>query len=404
MELLSPAGNLDKLKYAYLYGADAAYIGIRNFSLRQKADNFHDNEYEIIKELKGDKKLFGALNIFFHQKDLKNLEANLDYLGNYPFDAFIISDIGILPVLKKYFPNISLHLSTQANCLNSSAARMYRDMGFARLILGRETPLADISEIKQAVPEIEIETFVHGAMCLAYSGRCFLSRYMADRSGNQGSCSHSCRWNYRVLEEAERPGEYYPVETGDGFTTILSSKDLCMIDHLKALKEAGIDSLKIEGRMKSLYYTAVITRAYRKHLDTLLGRTESTEAELEAYKEELLKVSHREFSTGFYFDKEEIEAPTTKSYERTTVFLGTLGAASGPGEYKLDVKNKIVSGENIEFIGPDVLYLNDSDYTILDAHGLTSGEADHGKEYTIQTKLPVKPGYILRRDLRGLEK
>ncbi len=401
MELLSPAGNLDKLKYAYLYGADAAYIGIRNFSLRQKADNFHNQEYKEILEMKGDKKLFGALNIFFHQNDLLNLENNLDYLKEYPFDAFIISDIGVVPILKKHFPNVPLHLSTQANCVNSSAAKMYRDMGFSRIVLGRETSLNEIAEIKTRVPELELETFVHGAMCLAYSGRCFISRYMADRSANQGNCSHSCRWNYRLLEEAERPGEYYPVVEGDGFTTILSSKDLCMIDYLKELKEAGIDSLKIEGRMKSLYYTAVITRAYRKYLNSLeSGDTD----DLPAYREELEKVSHREFSTGFYFDKNEIESPTTKSYLRTTIFLGTLGDAVKSGEFILDVKNKIISGEELEFIGPDILYLRDSGYEILDKDGNPVSEADHGKEYTIKTTLPLKPGYILRREVKESEK
>ncbi|MBI9103646.1 MAG: U32 family peptidase [Spirochaetales bacterium] len=404
MELLSPAGNLDKLKYAYLYGADAAYIGIRNFSLRQKADNFHQDEFNEVKKLKGNKKLFGALNIYFHQRDIENLKNNIDYLKEYPFDAFIISDIGVVPILKGHFPDTPLHLSTQANCVNGSAARMYRDMGFSRVILGRETPLAEIASIKESVPDLEIETFVHGAMCLAYSGRCFISRYMADRSANQGACSHSCRWNYRVLEEAERPGEYYPVYEGDGFTSILSSKDLCMIDYLLDLKKAGIDSLKIEGRMKSLYYTAVITRAYRKHLDAVEGFSNVSEKELEEYKEELLKVSHREFSTGFYFDKEDIEAPTTKSYERTTVFLGTLGEPAENGAFHLEVKNKIVCGEELEFIGPDILYIKDCDYKIYDKHGLSVNEADHGKEYTIKTDKPLKTGYILRRKVRGLEK
>ena len=252
MELLAPAGNIEKLKYAYLYGADAAYIGILNFSLRQKADNFREEEHRRLAEIKGTKKLFGALNIYFHQQDIRRLEENLDYLALYPLDAFIISDIGILPLLQKRFPGIPLHLSTQANCVNSSAARIYRDLGFSRVILGRETPLDEIADIRAKVPGLELETFVHGAMCLAYSGRCFLSRYMADRSGNQGSCSHSCRWNYRVLEEAERPGEYFPVETGEGFTTILSSKDLCMIDYIPDMIQAGIDSLKIEGRLKGL--------------------------------------------------------------------------------------------------------------------------------------------------------
>jgi len=294
MELLAPAGNIEKLKYAYQYGADAAYIGIKNFSLRAKADNFGRNEVEYIKEIKGDKKLYCALNIFFHNEDIRKLEEQIEQFADYPFDAFIISDLGILNLLKKRFPEREMHLSTQANCVNGEAAKIYRDLGFSRLILGRETPLKDIYEIKKAVPEIELETFVHDAMCMSYSGRCFLSAMMTDRSANQGSCAHSCRWSYKVLEEKERPGEYYPIEEGENYTTIMSSKDLCMIDHIQELKDAGIDSLKIEGRMKSIYYAAVITRAYRKMIDCKNG---IVVPDLEGFREEIFKVSHRELNS-----------------------------------------------------------------------------------------------------------
>ena len=272
MELLSPAGSIEKLYYAYAYGADAAYIGIRNFSLRAKADNFKTDEHLEIKKIKKDKKLYVALNIFFHNSDLYNLEKSIDYISEYPVDAFIISDIGVLPLVKKYFPDTELHLSTQANCINTEAARIYRDMGFTRIIPGRELSLSEISEIKKALPDLEMEVFVHGAMCLAYSGRCFLSKYLADRSANQGDCAHSCRWQYRVLEESERQGEYFPVIEGENFTSVMSSKDICMIDHLEELKSAGVDSLKIEGRMKSIYYTAVVSRAYRKMIDSIGGK------------------------------------------------------------------------------------------------------------------------------------
>jgi len=393
MELLSPAGNVEKLKYAYLYGADAAYIGIRNFSLRQKADNFNEDEYKIIREIKGSKKLYGALNIYFHEADLENLDQNLDYIAEYPFDAIIISDIGMVRKLQKRFPGVELHLSTQANCLNSEAVKMYRDMGFSRVILGREASLSEIGKIKSAVPEVELECFVHGAMCLAYSGRCFLSAYMADRSGNQGLCSHSCRWDYRVLEEAKRPGEYYPIFEGDGFTSILSSKDLCMIDHLKELQDAGVDSIKIEGRMKSIYYTAVVTRAYRKAMEAL----ETGSIDTSAYRDELFKVSHREFSTGFFFNKKDIEKPTEKSYLRQYIFMGMIGQKTGENSWELIVKNQIIPGEALEYIGPDVLYLEDSSYTITDAEGLPVSQADHGKSYILKTDAPVEEGFIVRR-------
>ncbi len=231
-------------------------------------------------------------------------------LKNYPFDAYIVSDLGPAMLLKKTLgDNIRLHLSTQANTLNSGAIQAYKELGFSRIILGREVTLDDIKRIKDAVPEIEIETFVHGAMCMAYSGRCFLSAHLSDRSANEGDCAHTCRWKYNLLEKKEpkeyyieeetRKGEYFPVIEEDGYSTILSSKDLNMIDHLSELKEAGVDSLKIEGRMKSLYYVATVTRAYRKAIDVIEHGGDAKDALL--YKEELDSVSHREYSTGFFF-------------------------------------------------------------------------------------------------------
>jgi putative protease len=404
MELLSPAGNLDKLKTVYLFGADAAYIGIRNFSLRRKSDNFHQEEYEEIKKMKGDKKLYGALNIYFHHEDLKNLEDHIDYLSEYPFDAFIISDLGIIDTLQKHFPNVELHLSTQANCINREAAKVYAKLGFSRIILGRETPLDEIKRIKDVLPETELECFVHGAMCLAYSGRCFLSKYMADRSANQGFCAHSCRWEYRVLEEAKRPGEYFPIEESGGFTTILSSKDLCMIDHLKELQDAGIDSIKIEGRMKSSYYAAVITRAYRKHLDALNNPESVSREELDFYRDELFKVSHREFSTGFFFGKDEIESPNLIERLQTHQFLGSVGEEALPEEnhvyhkrFTLHLKNKICVGEELEIIGPDLPLAKTKEYRILNKDGLPLEEVNHNESCTLEIDLPLKPGYLLRR-------
>lgn len=395
IELLAPAGNSEKLAYAYRYGADAAYIGLKNFSLRARAENFHADEFARINELKGKKKLYAALNIFFHEQDLGSLEANLEYIAAYPLDALIVSDIGAARILKKAFPDTPLHLSTQANCINSEAVKSYRDLGFSRVILGRETALDEITRIKAAVPEVELEAFVHGAMCLAYSGRCFLSAYMADRSANEGFCSHSCRWNYRVLEESERPGEYYPVEEGENFTTILSSKDLCMIDHLQELRDAGVDSIKIEGRMKSIYYTAVVTRAYRKALDALIGEADS---HLEAYREELFNVSHREYSTGFYFGKDEIAVPTQKSYQRRFIFLGSLGARVDERLFELDVKNQIRNEDELQFIGPDTPFVAGNEWELFDQDMQLVEKADHGKAYYIKTALPVEEGFIVRKE------
>lgn len=339
MELVSPAGNLDKLYYAYTYGADAAYIGLKRFSLRVKADNFYENEYEKIialKEQNPGKRLFCALNISFHNKDIDQFLSELDYFRCYPIDSFIIQDIGMVPIIQKHFPNVALHLSTQANCINREAVKMYKSLGFKRVVLGREASLAEIKEIKDAVPEMELEVFAHGAMCIAYSGRCLMSAYMTGRSANSGFCSHSCRWEYNllsklpqsgqlVLEEKERPGEYFPVFEGDDFTAILSSKDLCMIDHLKEMKEAGVDSLKIEGRMKSIYYVALITRAYRKAIDALEGKISQQQAK--PFVDELYKASHREFGTGFFFRREDADKTTTGASDSPYELCASVGNA-----------------------------------------------------------------------------
>lgn len=395
MELLSPAGNLEKLRYAYQYGADAAYIGLRNFSLRARADNFHGEEQEEIRRIKGNRKLYCALNVFFHQADLRTLEDELELIASYPFDAFIVSDIGVVPTLRKRFPDTPLHLSTQANCLNASAARVYGSLGFSRIILGREVSLREIREIREAVPELELEAFVHGAMCIAYSGRCLLSSYMVGRSGNQGDCAHSCRWEY-ALQERKRPGESFPVVQGENFTTILSSRDLKMIDHLQELRDAGVDSVKIEGRMKSVYYTAVVTRAYRKQIDYVTGKIQDPET-VRPYVEELEEVSHREYSTGFYFGREEMEEHADGIYRRPYLFLGTIGEELSPGRFRLDLKNKIRRNEPVEYIGPDQPGSKDGAFRLFDEEGNEVEERDHGKETTIEPSLPVEPGFILRR-------
>jgi len=405
MELLSPAGNLEKLKYAYAYGADAAYIGIGSLSLRARADNFSADDVPLIRAVKGDKKLYAAVNKYFMNDGLARVEKEFDLVRQFPIDAFIISDIGLISLFRKHFPQTPLHLSTQANCTNAEAAKIYGDLGFERIILGREVPLKDIEEIKR-VSGLEIETFVHGAMCLAYSGRCFISRWMADRSGNEGDCAHACRWQYRLkesgdlyldMEESQRPGEYYSILEGDDFTTILSSRDLCMIDHLAELRNAGVDSLKIEGRMKSLYYTAVVTRAYRKHIDALeTGVTTG----LEAWRDELFHVSHREFSTGFFFGKENIESPTELSYQRDYLFLGTLGDRHPDGGYDIDVKNTFRCGEPVEYISPDVVSVIDSGFRIVDAQtGEERSQADHGKAYRFFPGTEIGPDAIIRKGI-----
>lgn len=411
MELLSPAGSFEKLQTAFTYGADAAYMGLKSFSLRTNAKNFEYDQAQQIRDLKAQfgKKLYCTVNIYFHEDDILKLKEQLKEMGNYPFDAFIISDIGILDTMKEAFPNAEMHLSTQANCINAKSARIYQNMGFDRIILGRETPLKDIRKIKDANPDLGIEAFIHGAMCMAYSGRCFLSSHMAGRSANQGDCAHTCRWNYRLaIEEEERPGRYYPINEEDGFTTIMSSKDLCMIDHLKDLRDAGVDSLKIEGRMKSTYYVASVTRAYRKALDHLYDPS----VEYKPYRDELFNVSHREFSTGFFFgngpvdvsddDKnvrvDDINVPTMEGYLRDYLFLGTVRDQVKPGVYALDIKNQIKEGSAIEFIGPDVLFLKDDNFKVLDQDFNEVEHIDHCKTGYLKTSLELKNGYIIRQE------
>ena len=399
IELLSPAGNYDKLRTAFSYGADAAYMGMTEFSLRRNAGNFPAEEIDKVRALKEatGKKLYCTMNILFHQRDMERIQTMADEIRSWPFDAFIISDIGLVPFLRKNFPERGIHLSTQASCLNSESVKMYRDMGFSRIILGREASIDDIRRMKDAVPDMELEAFVHGAMCMAYSGRCLLSAHLAGRSGNQGDCSHTCRWNYKLhyaLEEEERPGIYYPISEDEGYTTILSSKDLCMIDHVRELEDAGLSSLKIEGRMKSIYYVAVVTRAYRKALDNA--------PDAERYKRDLFDVSHREYTTGFFFSNgpvdtaSDVSRPTSYGYERNYLFLGSIGRKVAENTYEVDIRNQI-RPDGLEFIGPDVPLLCADGITLLDEEMNPVEKLDHGHTGYIRTSSPLKEGYIIRR-------
>lgn len=421
IELLSPAGNLEKLRLAFEYGADAAYLGFSDFSLRSNARNFSDRDLEAVIKLKKQtgKRLYCTLNMLFDEARLDSLKDQLTTFKSWPFDAFIISDLGLVPILEKAFQgNVELHLSTQASCTNSSSAAMYHRLGFTRVILGRETPLDDIKRIKDANPDLELEAFVHGAMCMAYSGRCLLSSHLAGRSANHGDCSHTCRWRYQMvadenlvqalgsgrlaLEEEQRKGVYYPIVEQDGYTTILSSKDLCMIDHLRELVDSGVDSLKIEGRMKSSYYVAVVTRAYRKALDALNTRDESWKQ----FREDLFAISHREYSTGFFFGHgpvdpamgEGIDKSTELGYIREYLFCGFIGEQVQEGIFKLELKNQIRSDMTIEYIASDIYRIEDNGFTLLDELMQPVSQADHGKIYYLKTDKPIRAGYIIRRE------
>ena len=400
IELLAPAGNREKLLTAFNFGADAAYMGMTNYSLRKNAGNFTAEELEDARKIKErfGRKLYCTMNILFSEDQIRDVEAFLPTLKDSPFDAFIITDLGLVDLFHKYLPDKELHLSTQASCINSSAAKLYHRLGFRRVILGREASLDDIKRIKDAVPELELEAFVHGAMCMSYSGRCMLSSFLTGRGANQGDCSHTCRWNYKLhyaLEEEERKGMYFPIEEQDGYTTILSSKDLCMIDHLDDLVASGLSSLKIEGRMKSIYYIALVTRAYRKALDK--------DPDFSLYRDDLFNVSHREYSTGFFYghdaiDVNDIDRPTSYGYQREYLFLGTVKDEVSPGIWSIDIKNQLRKGRQLEYIGSDVYRIEDNDFTLLDADFNPVEKLDHGKSGYIMSNKKLKSGYIIRSE------
>ncbi|MCI6673259.1 MAG: U32 family peptidase [Spirochaetaceae bacterium] len=390
-ELLAPAGNLEKLKIAFAYGADAAYMGLDEFSLRANAGNFTRDDLAEVAALKREsgKKLYCALNILFHEGQIEDLKRRLEEISEWPFDAFIVSDMGAAKVLRDNGKNdVELHLSTQASCTNSEACKVYRSLGFKRVILGRETPIDDIRRIRDANPDLDLEVFVHGAMCMAYSGRCLLSSFLVGRSGQQGDCAHACRWHYR-LEEQERPGEWYPIEEEKGYTTILSSKDLCMIDHLQDLEDAGVSSFKIEGRMKSPYYVAAVTRAYRKVMDG--------DPHAASYREDIFNVSHRPYCTGFFYGQGPVSTMDGGSYIRDYTFCGMIGDEVRPHVYSLDLRNQIKQGEQIEYLDPSRPTMVDTNFKLLDSSFEYVDQIDHCKVQYLETQEPVSKGDIIRR-------
>ena len=356
-ELLMPAGNVEKLKYAIKYGADAVYLGVVDFSLRA----MRKGELITLENLKTaistaqqmGAKAYLTLNIFGFNSDIKALESSMDIIADSNPDALIISDVGIMRLAKKYMPNTDIHVSTQANILNYEAVRFWQDMGATRAILARELPIKDVAEIKQRVPEMELECFIHGAQCVSFSGRCLLSDYMTngERKANSGNCSQPCRWSYKLVEET-RPGQYYEIEENEKGTHILSTKDLCLVKHLKDMIDAGIDSFKVEGRTKSLYYVSAVAKAYREAIDTVL---ENPNADMQPYYDELLKVGNRGYTTGFYlgegYPKDGYSYDISKGLAGAD-FLCEFWGREGD-YYKIKTKNKFNKNEDIEVISPE---------------------------------------------------
>jgi len=352
MELLSPAGNFQKLKYALMYGADAVYSAGKQFGLRAQAGNFSEQELKKAVEFAHNlgKKVYITLNIYAHNQHLNEMPDYLMFLREIKVDALIISEPGVFSLAKEYVPEIPIHISTQASVTNWKAVEFWSKQGAKRIIMARELGIEEIKEIKRRVPNIELEMFVHGAMCMAYSGRCMLSAYLNKRSANMGLCTQPCRWQYSVIEET-RPGQYFQIYEDETGTFIFNSKDLCLFQRLKEIHDAGVDSIKIEGRMKSIYYTANVTRVYR----TAIDRINDIDLQLNNYlREELDKVSHRIYSEAFFdgFDSNETQYHHSSAYNRDYQFVGEI-INQIDGWIYINILAKFSLNDTIEFIFPN---------------------------------------------------
>lgn len=354
-ELLAPAGDLEKLRFAVAYGADAVYLAGQHFGMRAAAANFDESalrEGIAYAHTRG-VKCYITVNVMPSNRDLAALPAYLELLQDVGADALIVADVGVLRMAQKYAPHTALHISTQTSILNYEAANFWADLGAERIVLARELSLDEIAEIRNKTPKaLEIEAFVHGAMCISYSGRCLISQYLTGRDANRGACAQPCRWKYALVEE-KRPGEYLPVTEDDGGTYLYNSKDLCMIEHIPALIGAGITSFKIEGRNKTAYYTAGITGAYRRAIDAYLAQPEGFVLPTDI-REEIGKVSHRNYYTGFYFGDEEIGQHYEDSqYIRDWEVVGMPVETHADGTAVFALKNRIFRGEELELVQPD---------------------------------------------------
>ena len=401
-ELLIPAGSLEVLKVAVLYGADAVYLGGEAFGLRAKAKNFTDEEIRegIAFAHSRGVKVYITANILAHNRDLEGVEAYFEELKDMGPDALIISDPGVFSIARRVCPEIDIHISTQANNTNYGTYLFWWNLGAKRVVSARELSLEEIRQIRERIPEeMEIESFIHGAMCISYSGRCLLSNFLTGRDANQGACTHPCRWKYSLVEET-RPGEYFPVTENDRGTFIFNSKDLCMIDHIPEMMEAGIDSFKIEGRMKTALYVATVTRAYRLAIDACMRDPEEYRKNMAWYREEIGKCTNREFTTGFYFGK---PGPDSQIYENSTyitgsVYLGRVDSVDGEGRCRLEQKNKFSVGENLELMKPDGRNIPVTVRGIWDEEGNPQDSCPHARQVIdVDLGMVPEPFDILRR-------
>ena len=356
-ELLIPAGSLDVLKTAVVYGADAVYIGGEAFGLRAKAHNFSNEEMKqgiAFAHARG-VKVYVTANILAHNGDLPGVEAYFEEMRDVAPDALIISDPGVFAIARRVLPDMEIHISTQANNTNYGTYLFWHGLGARRVVSARELSLAEIREIRDHIPQdMQIESFIHGAMCISYSGRCLLSNYFVGRDANQGACTHPCRWKYAVVEES-RPGEYLPVYENERGTYIFNSKDLCMIEHIPDLLDAGIDSYKIEGRMKTALYVATVARTYRKAIDDYLESPKKYEENMEWYRDQISNCTYRQFTTGFFYGKPDHESQIydSNTYVKEYTYLGIVGEKNEKSRYAIEQRNKFSVGEEIEVMKPD---------------------------------------------------
>jgi putative protease len=371
-EILSPAGNLERLEYAIAYGADAVYIGGRNYSLRAKAGNFSIQEIaEGVRIAHGaGKRLYVTLNIFARNSDFIALKQYVSDLADAGVDAVIVADPGVLSTVRSVEPEMRIHISTQANVTNTASADFWFEQGASRVVLARELPATEIREISQN-SKIETEAFIHGAMCIAYSGRCLMSKFMADRDGNRGDCSHTCRWKYHLVEE-KRPGQYHELDEDGRGLYFFNSKDLMLINHIPELANCGLHSLKIEGRMKSTHYVAAITKIYRQAIDRYFADPDNYRADPEWF-EEIEKVSHRHYSTGFFLGENGEEILDFSRYEKSHDFVAVVsGYDEKEGLVVLEARNRLRLMDKIEILSPKSCI---KDYRLTVMLNLTAGSS-----------------------------
>lgn len=401
-ELLAPAGTLEKMKMAILYGADAVYLGGQAFGLRALGGNFTDAELReavAFAHARG-KKVYVTVNVYPHDGDMERLPDYLRFLERIHVDALLVADLGVFAVARDVVSSLPIHVSTQANTVNAAAVRAWKALGAQRVVLARELSLREIADIRSAV-DVELEMFVHGAMCISMSGRCLLSAYMTGRDANRGACAQSCRWRYALMEE-QRPGEYFPIDEDEHGTYIMNSKDLCLLPYLTDVIATGVDSLKIEGRMKSVHYVASVTKAYRAAIDAY-SADPAQFAINSAWTTELGKVSHRPYTTGFALHRATADDQIygSSSYEQTSDFIGLVRSYdAATGWATVEQRNHMRVGEEIELFQPTLAGFRQTLGEMTDEAGVPIDRAPHPQQIVhIRMEQPVEPYAIVRRDV-----